>query len=120
MGYVDWDKQSWEPIVDGVSRKIVTADKLMVVMWKWDKGIALPVHAHPHDQYFYLISGKAIFQSENQERVMLPGDSWMIPGGVLHGTRYLEDSVTIDLFAPPREDMLAGTDPYVRGARKEG
>jgi quercetin dioxygenase-like cupin family protein len=36
-----------------------------------------------------------------------PGDVTYIPGGVRHAADVLEESVAIDTFSPPREDMLA-------------
>ena len=118
-GFVDWDKVPEEKIVDGVRRKLITTDKMTVVLWMWDKGVDLPMHTHPEDQFYYLISGKARFDSDGESRIVdTPGASWMVPGNVPHSTVYLEDSVTMDIFSPPREDMIAGTDPYIRAATK--
>jgi quercetin dioxygenase-like cupin family protein len=38
----------------------------------------------------------------------------VIPGGVRHRAEALEDTVDIDVFNPPREDWLTGTDAYLR------
>jgi quercetin dioxygenase-like cupin family protein len=35
-----------------------------------------------------------------------PGDSWCIPGDVVHGAEILEDSVVVEVFSPVREDYL--------------
>ena len=37
-----------------------------------------------------------------------PGDSWCIAPDVIHGAEVIEDSVAIEVFAPPREDYLPG------------
>jgi quercetin dioxygenase-like cupin family protein len=36
-----------------------------------------------------------------------PGDLLPIPSNVPHGAEALEDSVLIDVFTPPREDLIA-------------
>jgi len=119
MSFVDWEKIPEQVIVPGVRRKLISTEKMTVVMWYWDKGVFLPAHTHPHDQFYYLISGKAEFESAGEKRLMdRPGASWMIPGNAPHSTFYLEDSVTMDVFSPAREDMIADRDPYIRAALK--
>jgi quercetin dioxygenase-like cupin family protein len=117
MPYIDWDQVPEQPIVPGVRRKLISTDKMTVVLWMWDKGVFLPAHTHPHDQFYYLISGRAEFEAGGEKRLLeRPGASWMVPGGVPHSTFYLEASVTMDVFSPAREDMVADRDPYIREA----
>ena len=43
-----------------------------------------------------------------------PGDIVVIPGGIEHEAFFPEDTEVIDVFAPPREDFLAGgLPPYM-------
>jgi hypothetical protein len=43
------------------------------------------------------------------------GDIGVIPGGVEHEAWFPEDAELVDIFAPPREDFLAGGTPaYMR------
>ncbi|MDD9942717.1 MAG: cupin domain-containing protein [Myxococcales bacterium] len=119
MGWINWDSIPEERIVDGVRRKLFSSENMTIALWFWDKGVDLPAHSHPEEQLYYLVSGRAVFESEGEHREFsIPGSSWMVPGGVAHGTRYLEDSITMDIFCPRREDMIAGVDPYVRQATK--
>jgi len=119
MGFVDWDNIPEERIVDGVRRKMYSSENMTIVMWFWDKGVDLPAHTHPHEQFYYLVSGKAVFESAGESRTFdRPGSSWMVLSNVPHSTKYLEDSVTMDFFSPRREDMIAGVDPYIRKAVK--
>ena len=37
----------------------------------------------------------------------------MIPGGLPHGSLCLKDAEVIELFAPPREDWIDGSDGYL-------
>ena len=38
---------------------------------------------------------------------MRPGDSWTIPGGVVHSAKIIQDSVAIEVFSTAREDYRA-------------
>jgi quercetin dioxygenase-like cupin family protein len=38
----------------------------------------------------------------------------LIPANVPHAAEALEDTVDIDVFAPPREDWIKKTDAYLR------
>ena len=38
----------------------------------------------------------------------------VIPSGVPHGAVALEDTLDLDVFSPPRQDWLEGTDAYLR------
>jgi quercetin dioxygenase-like cupin family protein len=117
--HVDWQSIPEQRVVDGIRRKVVSAEKMTVVMWFWDKGMFLPTHTHFHDQFYYLLSGKGEFESAGEKRILdKPGDSWMIPGNTPHSTYYFEDSITIDVFSPAREDIVADIDPYIRQAKK--
>jgi len=40
----------------------------------------------------------------------------VIPSNVPHGAVALEDTLDVDVFCPPRQDWLAGTDQYLRSA----
>jgi quercetin dioxygenase-like cupin family protein len=120
MPHINWDSIPEQKIVDGIRRKLISTDKMTVVMWFWDKGMFLPAHTHFHDQFYYLVSGKAEFESAGEKRILdTPGASWMVPGNTPHSTFYLEESVTIDIFSPAREDMVSNRDPYIRAAIKK-
>jgi quercetin dioxygenase-like cupin family protein len=45
------------------------------------------------------------FTIGDETRIIKRGESWMIPGGVTHAVRALEQgAVALDIFSPPRED----------------
>jgi len=37
---------------------------------------------------------------------MQEGDSWVIPGNVMHRAKIIADSVAVEIFSPVREDYL--------------
>jgi quercetin dioxygenase-like cupin family protein len=66
----------------------------------------LPMHAHPHEQTGYLVSGHIALMIGDKIHDVMPGDSWCITGGVQHGAQVLQDSVAVEVFSPVREDYL--------------
>jgi quercetin dioxygenase-like cupin family protein len=94
-------------ILDGISIKtLVHGTGTLMTEFRLQQGSALPDHQHPQEQTGYLISGRIRLRIGGQAREMVPGDSWCISGGTLHGAEILEDSVALEVFAPLREDYL--------------
>lgn len=99
------------PALPGITRKtLVHGEKTLMTEFRLERGSTLPRHAHPHEQTGYLVSGRMRLTIGAEERELLPGDSWCIPGGVEHGAEVLADSVAIEVFAPVREDYLPAHD----------
>lgn len=104
-----------EQINDKTVRKFISGEQGMLVWWSGKAGSVFAPHSHPHEQIVWMIKGKLKIRIGNEERVMVPGDVAVIPGGVEHAGSYVEDSELLDVFAPPREDFLAGVPPsYIK------
>jgi quercetin dioxygenase-like cupin family protein len=63
-------------------------------------GHVLPMHAHPHEQTGYLVSGHIVLTIGDETYDVLPGDSWCILGAVRHGADVLRDSLAVEVFSP--------------------
>lgn len=74
--------------------------------FRLEKGACLPSHHHPHEQIGYLVSRPLRLSIENEAREVAPGDSWIIPGDVLHQAEALDNTVAVEVFSPVREDYL--------------
>lgn len=91
----------------GIEQKtLVYGDKTLLVEFRLQKAATLPLHSHPHEQTGYLVKGQLRLTVGEDVHEVLPGDSWCIPGDVLHCAEIVEDSVAIELFSPVREDYL--------------
>ncbi len=114
-GFYRLDEVPEEQVTPEITRKIVTGEKEMVVFWRAKAGSHAAAHRHPHEQIFVMLSGRMRFRVGDQTQVCGPGEVCVIPGGVEHEAWWLEDTEVIDVFAPPREDFLAGGPPaYMR------
>jgi quercetin dioxygenase-like cupin family protein len=91
----------------GIGQKtLVYGDKTLMVEFRLQTGAALPLHSHPHEQIGYLVKGRLRLTIGADIHEVLPGDSWCIPGDVLHCAEIIEESVAVEVFAPVREEYL--------------
>jgi quercetin dioxygenase-like cupin family protein len=100
-----------EQVTDKIGRRLVAGDQCMLVVWSMKAGAHAAAHRHPHEQIAWVLKGKMDFRIGNERRTCGPGDMVVIPGGVEHEAWFPEDCDVADVFAPPREDFLAGGTP---------
>jgi len=96
-----------EQIPGGFRRVLADGDEMMVIEWHMNPGVNVPLHAHPHEQSGYVISGEMLFTVDGVEQAVTPGTGYSIPGNLAHSARFEQTSVLIDIFSPPREDYRA-------------
>ena len=85
-------------------RTMATTDEAMVCEFLMERGAEVAPHSHSNDQVGYIISGKIEITIGKEMRVCQGGDSYAIPGGIVHQARVVEETLTIDVFSPPRND----------------
>jgi quercetin dioxygenase-like cupin family protein len=113
-----WDDMTAEPLKGGITRKLITGDRLMIAHVFLKKGDDVPRHAHENEQLTYLLSGAMHFwfgADGEQEVIVRAGEVVVIPSNLPHRALALEDTLDVDVFCPPRQDWLSGTDAYLRG-----
>jgi quercetin dioxygenase-like cupin family protein len=92
---------------EGISRRTLNhGDKTSIHEIKIAKDAVVPEHTHPHEQTGYLVSGRLRFTMPGIDKVLAPGDSWLVPGDLPHEVTALEDSVALDIFAPARTEYI--------------
>ncbi len=112
----DLESMPWERVTDHFERKLVSGTKVMMAHLRLAKGCRVPMHSHPNEQISYIISGKLRFLVGDAEEEVLVGAGQVLelPSALSHSAEALEDTVGIDLFSPPRQDWLDGSDDYLR------
>ena len=81
------------------------------------KGAIVPQHSHHNEQLTYIIDGKLrFFLGEDGSEVVdvAAGEVLHIPAHVPHRAEALEETLDVDVFHPPRQDWLDGSDAYLR------
>jgi quercetin dioxygenase-like cupin family protein len=112
-----WEDMPREPVTDQIARRMVTGQRVMLAHVYLDKGSIVPRHSHENEQVTYILSGALRFwigEDESQEIVVRAGEVLHIPSNLPHKAEALEDTLDLDVFSPPRQDWLDGTDDYFR------
>lgn len=81
-----------------------TGERMMVTLMQFKKDDRVGRHRHENEQAGYCISGRFKLTVADEENLIEPGDSYLIPGNAEHSYEALEDSEAVEVFSPPRED----------------
>lgn len=112
-----WDDMPREELSPSIGRRIISGDRAMIAHVYLAAGAVVPRHEHDNEQLTYVLEGALEFTlgDETETRVVRAGEVLLIPGGVPHSAVALEDTLDVDVFAPPRQDWLDKDDAYLRG-----
>ena len=112
-----WDDMPKDPLKPGVQRRLVSTERMMLAHVYLDAGAIVPKHEHENEQLTYILEGVLRFWlGEDGSRVVdvHAGEVLHIPSGLPHKAEALEQTLDVDIFCPPRQDWLDGTDAYLR------
>ena len=117
-----WSAVPLEQMNPQLSRRIVTGNQVMVAHVYLKAGCVVPKHHHVNEQVTYILEGalrlwvgdQVDSQNDADGILVKAGEVLVIPSGVPHRALAVEDTLDLDVFAPPREDWLNGTDDYLR------
>jgi len=112
-----WEDMPKEQVTETLSRRLITADRMMLAHVYLDKGCIVPKHQHENEQLTYIIDGALHFwigENGEEEVTVRSGEVLVIPSNVWHKAEALVDTLDVDIFSPPRQDWLDKTDDYLR------
>jgi quercetin dioxygenase-like cupin family protein len=116
-----WATARLEQLSPLLSRKVLTGDRMMIAQVFLKDGCVVPAHEHHNEQITYILEGCLRFWLG--EHADAPGDVYtdihagevlLIPGNLRHRALAIGDTLDLDVFNPPREDWLDGSDKYLR------
>jgi unsaturated pyranuronate lyase len=112
-----WEELPKEAVKDDLSRRLISGERLMLAHVYLEKGCVVPQHSHDNEQLTYILEGKLRFFLGDDESEVVDvgaGEVLHLPSNLPHKAEALEDTLDVDIFAPPREDWLDGSDAYLR------
>ncbi len=115
------DQVELEQIGEGMIRWLVWGSEMLMARISLGAGISVPKHQHPNEQITYLLAGEMDFRfgdDGEDQRHIGAGEILVIPRDMHHAAKVLADAEVIELFAPPRQDWIDGTDSYLRAPQK--
>lgn len=107
MKFLSGSEAKMQELSGGVKRKVLVHNEdMMMVEVHFQQGGVGSVHAHPHVQATYIVSGSFEFENDGENRIVNQGDSLLFASNVTHGVVCLEAGVVLDVFSPMRKDFL--------------
>jgi len=101
------NRTSREQVGEGLVRQLFGFDDaILMARVEFDAGAVGAVHAHPHSQVSYVVSGEFDVFIDGVETRLGPGDSFYIEPNLKHGAVCRKAGVLIDVFSPVRSDFL--------------
>ena len=113
-----WADIERETVTGDIGRRLFTGKQMMLAQVYLDKGAIVPKHHHENEQLTWIVEGALRFwigdegEPGYEEIVVSAGEVLFIPSNVPHKAEALEDTFDVDVFSPPRQDWLDGTDSY--------
>jgi quercetin dioxygenase-like cupin family protein len=109
---VNWDDIPVTDLRPGVRRQVYATDEVMLARHELEVGMQLNPHTHnDFDQLVYIAGGRCNYYVDNVPHDMSAGSFLLVPRGSEH---YVEPTeapcINIDVFVPPRADMISSLD----------
>lgn len=114
LQHTPWASVELEDLNPLLQRQFVVGSEVMVARVLLKSGCVVPLHHHHNEQISYMIEGALRFWVDGRELVVRAGEVLIIPPHMPHKAEALVDSVSLDIFHPPREDWIEKTDQYLR------
>jgi quercetin dioxygenase-like cupin family protein len=93
--------------LEGLDFQPVLGESVLVNHVHFGPHVEAPTHSHVEEQVVVLVEGELEFWVGDETRVMRTGDIAVIPPWVPHGGRtHDEGCLEIDVFSPPRRQLL--------------
>jgi quercetin dioxygenase-like cupin family protein len=112
-----WDDLPKEALSPELSRRLITTERMMLAHVYLEQGCVVPTHSHENEQLTWILEGRLrLWLGEDEAEVydVAAGEVLHIPSNVPHRAEALETTLDVDIFCPPRQDWLDGSDAYLR------
>lgn len=92
-------------IFPGVEIQTAACERLMMSVVDMQPNAVVEAHSHPHEQVGMVLAGRALFIVGGEERTLVTGDLYRIPGGVVHRVVASDEGLrALDIFTPVRDE----------------
>jgi quercetin dioxygenase-like cupin family protein len=112
-----WDDIPKEDLKPLLARRVISGERIMLAHIYLEAGALVPKHSHENEQLAYVLEGSMRFwlgEDGSQVIDVGAGEVLHIPSNLPHSAEALEKTLDVDIFCPPRQDWLDGSDAYLR------
>jgi len=103
--FVQLDEVRAFELVAGVIGRPLFGDAAMVNLVRFEPGMTVPLHSHPHEQLGIVLEGMQALVVDGVAHEMGTFEAYVLPGGIEHSA-YCgpAGALVLDIFTPVRED----------------
>ena len=112
-----WADMPKEELKPDLHRRLIPAERMTLGHVYLDEGCVVPTHSHENEQLTYILEGTLRFwlgEDESEVVDVAAGEVLHLPSHLPHKAEALEATLDVDIFCPPRQDWLDGSDAYLR------
>jgi quercetin dioxygenase-like cupin family protein len=110
--YFNWDQFPEVEAMPGIFRRVMCGEKVMLSLVRAKAGAKVVNHWHDAEQVSWIMKGSMrVTTDRGEEKIIGPGDIWVIPANAVHSAEYLEDTEMLEGFSPIRLEYLIGYTP---------
>jgi quercetin dioxygenase-like cupin family protein len=112
-----WEDMPQETLKPDLRRRLISTERMMLAHVYLEQGCVVPKHAHENEQLTYILEGVLRFwlgEDESEAVDVSAGEVLHIPSWLPHKAEALQTTLDVDIFCPPRQDWLEGSDAYLR------
>jgi quercetin dioxygenase-like cupin family protein len=105
MYFLHPEDRKTKELFAGVTTRTLWGEKMLLSLVDLPARSVVPLHSHPHEQVGIVLAGELTFTVGGETKTLLPGDLYVIPGGVEHSVvAGSEPARALDVFSPVREE----------------
>jgi len=104
MPYINFNERPKVKIWEGIEGAIFHSGQATFGHITLQKGIVLPEHHHPHEQWTHVIEGELLFELDGEQKLLTAGMTAYIPSNSPHSAKAVTLVKVIDCFMPARDD----------------
>lgn len=98
-----FEDMEFEKVGDKVALKKVDGTNTTLLNCKFEKGCIIPNHHHESEQITTIVKGCLKGKINGKEYTIKEGGGIVIPPNEPHEWLALEDTISLEVFCPPRE-----------------
>ena len=105
-----WAEMDVARPLPGITAVAGIGSQLSAAVFTLDAGAVVPDHSHDNEEFGQVLSGSLELHWADQTVVLQAGEAFLLPAGVPHGARALDDGCAlVECYAPPRNPIPTTT-----------
>ena len=98
-----WSTRESSQPLPGITASVALGAQLSAAVFTLAPGAVVPHHEHPNEEFGQVLRGSLELRWADQVHVLTAGEGFILPAGVAHGARALDDGCELlECYAPPR------------------